>query len=293
MKERAIKKRYLILLLGICLLIPQLLQKPQQAVAASNAIVIVGTLNVRTGPGTTYDRVVVDGIEAYLVGQQEIEVTGTSGEWYQINASFRGREISGYVYAPYVSLVTEITATPKPAGPKEDAADKPKPAGPKEDAADKPGPAGPKEEAADKPGPAGPKEDAAEKPAGPKEPKNPTATPTPTVSPTPTAKPASTSSATKYTGADFELPGFVDATVLNLRSDATTNSEKLGQATAGMKVTVLNEKRNGGEIWYRVAINLDGKEKIGYMLSTYITLYTEKGFVDIKCKDTTGSSPHQ
>ena len=94
MKERVIKKRYLILLLGICMLLPQwLLQKPQTAVAASNAIVIVGTLNVRTGPGTTYDRVVVDGMEAYLVGQQEIEVTGTTGEWYKINASFRGKEI--------------------------------------------------------------------------------------------------------------------------------------------------------------------------------------------------------
>ena len=268
MKERGMKKYYLILLLVICILIPQmLLQRPQTAVAASNAIVIVGTLNVRTGPGTTYDRVVVDGIEAYLVGQQEIEVTGTSGEWYRINASFRGKEISGYVYGPYVSLVTEITPTPKPAGPKEEAEKPAGPAGPKEDA-DKPaGPANPKEEA-DKPaGPVGPKEDA-DKPAGPKEDaKTPTATPTPT--------PASTK---KYAEADFELPGFVDATVLNLRSDATTNSTKLGQATAGTKVTVLNEKRNGDAIWYRVAITLDGKEQIGYMLSTYITLYTEKGF---------------
>ena len=250
MKKRVIKKQYLILLLGICMLIPQLLlQKPQTAVAASNAIVIVGTLNVRTGPGTTYDRVVVDGMEAYLVGQQEIEVTGTSGEWYQINASFRGKEISGYVYGPYVSLVTEITPTQKPAGPKED---------PKAPA----GPAGPKE---DPKAPAGPKED----------PKKPTATP----SPTPTTKPTATPvPAVKYEGADYELPGFVDATVLNLRSDATTSSEKLGQATAGMQVTVLNEKRNGNETWYRVAITLDGKEKIGYMLSTYITLYTDKGF---------------
>ncbi len=257
MKERVIKKRYLILLLGICMLLPQwLLQKPQTAVAASNAIVIVGTLNVRTGPGTTYDRVVVDGMEAYLVGQQEIEVTGTTGEWYKINASFRGKEISGYVYGPYVSLVTEITPTTKPA----------EPAGPK-DPAEKP--AGPKDPAEK---PAGPK-DPAEKPAGPKD--DPKKEPTATPSPSPTEVPTST---VKYAGADFELPGFVDATILNLRSDATTNSEKLGQATAGTKVTVLNEKRNGGDTWYRVAITLDGKEKIGYMLSTYITLYTEKGF---------------
>ena len=103
MEKRVVKRRYLIFLLCICMLVPQiLLQKPQEAFAASNAIVIVSTLNVRTGPGTTYSRVVVDGIEAYLVGQQEIEVTGTSGEWYQINASFRGKEISGYVYGPYV-----------------------------------------------------------------------------------------------------------------------------------------------------------------------------------------------
>ena len=269
MEKRATKKRYLIFLLCICMIVPQvLLQKPQKAVAASDAIVIVNVLNVRTGPGTTYDRVVVDGIEAYLVGQQEIEVTGTSGEWYQINASFRGKDISGYVYGPYVSLMTEIAP-----------ADKPKP-GPK-DPAEKPG-------SADKPKP-DPK-DPADKPAGPKEdPKKPTSTPTPKPTATPTPKPTSTPTpspkptatpvpASTYAGSDFELPGFVDATVLNLRSDATTNSEKLGQATAGTKVTVLNEKRNNGENWYRVAITLGGEEKIGYMLSTYITLYTDKEF---------------
>ena len=126
MEKRATKKRYLIFLLCICMIVPQvLLQKPQKAVAASDAIVIVNVLNVRTGPGTTYDRVVVDGIEAYLVGQQEIEVTGTSGEWYQINASFRGKDISGYVYGPYVSLMTEIAPADKPKPGPKDPAEKP------------------------------------------------------------------------------------------------------------------------------------------------------------------------
>lgn len=204
------QRNVLLVLLCICLIAQNLfLQTPQRAEAAPNAIVIVSVVNVRVGPGTDYERVKVDGIEAYLVGQQEIEVIGSAGDWYQMKADFRGETITGYVYAPYIAM-TNTQPTPSP-----------------------------------------------------------TATPKPTATPTPVSK---------YSGAEYELPGMVNVNVLNLRSGPGTEYDKLGTSTNRENVLILNEKRVGNENWYYLVITLDGKEQLGYMLSNYVKLSTEKGF---------------
>ena len=83
----------------------------QEAHAASTGVVnVAGGVNVRTGPGTNYDR-----IGGFDYGQT-VTVTGSSGGWYIVD--FNGR--TGYVSAEYITLrsdgdFSQTTATVKSA----------------------------------------------------------------------------------------------------------------------------------------------------------------------------------
>ncbi len=206
------KGKAVALLLCLCMVLPLFAQSysKEAEAAGTKGICNASVLNIRTGPGTNYDKVSVNGVAAYLVMSQEVEILSEISGWYEINAVFNGTTVHGYAYSIYITKTeAAVTATPTP---------------------------------------------------------KPTATPTPT-------------SASNYASdADFELPGTVNATVLNLRSGATTASTKLGSATYGTNVYVLNQEVDGSDIWYRVAVELDSKMQVGYMYSDYVTLSTDRSF---------------
>ena len=66
------------------------------------------TLNVRSGPGTSYSSVgkLTNGVSVSITG----ETTGADGKvWYQIHCTDGGREISGYVLSSYITFPTAYT----------------------------------------------------------------------------------------------------------------------------------------------------------------------------------------
>ncbi|WP_312103317.1 SH3 domain-containing protein [Lachnoclostridium sp.] len=102
----------------------------------------------------------------------------------------------------------------------------------------------------------------------------------PTVTPTPTLKPIDKKE-------DFQIPGVITASTLNLRQDATTNSKVLGTLTKNTKLTVLNQVKVGSDIWYRVAVTVNKKQTIGHVLSNYVKLtLTDKATASILASDT-------
>ena len=123
-------------------------------------------------------------------------------------------------------------------------------------------------------------------------PPTPTETPGETVTPTPTeaVKPTNTPTPTQKPidkDEDFQIPGVITASTLNLRQDATTKSKVLGTLSKNTKLTVLNQVKVGSETWYRVAVTVNKKQTIGHVLSNYVKLtLTEKATASILTSNT-------
>jgi hypothetical protein len=102
----------------------------------------------------------------------------------------------------------------------------------------------------------------------------------PTATPTPTLKPIDKKE-------DFQIPGVITASTVNLRQDATTSSKVLGTLVKNTKLTVLNQVKVGSDIWYRVAVTVNKKQTIGHVLSNYVKLtLTDKATASIIAGDT-------
>jgi len=64
----------------------------------------VNSLNIRKGPGTSYDKVAVNGVAAFMKSGDTATVTAKENGWYKISFKFEGQAIEGYVIADYVTL---------------------------------------------------------------------------------------------------------------------------------------------------------------------------------------------
>ena len=64
----------------------------------------------------------------------------------------------------------------------------------------------------------------------------------------------------------------MNAGTLNLRSKATTDSEKLASLTNKTKVTVIGEEDTSNGTWYQIETVVNKKKITGYALSLYIAL---------------------
>lgn len=69
---------------------------------AQQGIVLAGPLNVRSGPGTSYDRV------GSLKLGASVDILSCSNGWYQISTG----SLTGYVSGDYVSPLEELTSSP-------------------------------------------------------------------------------------------------------------------------------------------------------------------------------------
>lgn len=88
--------------------------------AETNGVVSVSVLNVRTGPGTNYDKLVYNGKNVQLLSGQNVTVLdtvkSTSDEvytsWHKIKFTYSGKELTGYVYEQSVKIYTMPDGVP-------------------------------------------------------------------------------------------------------------------------------------------------------------------------------------
>jgi len=74
---------------------------------ARRGICTANTLMVRKGPGTNYDKVMVNDTEAYLTNGQSVEIISKEDEWYKIKAVFMGTTVEGYSSGTYIREVED------------------------------------------------------------------------------------------------------------------------------------------------------------------------------------------
>ena len=202
--------KWLAVLLCIMIIWPQVFKSGiTTADAASTGTVTATSLNIRTGPATTYERVQVNGNYTSLKKGDKVTIVSEKSGWYKISFSVNGKKTEGYVMADYIKKAS-VTPTP-------------------------------------------------------------TAKPTVKPTATPTVNPKPTSSANS-SQADFNVPGTVNATSLNVRKTPATTGTRLGALKNKQKVTILNEVFAGGQKWYRISFTLNKKTQTGYVLSDYIKL---------------------
>lgn len=88
--------------------------------AEASGVVSVSVLNVRTGPGTDYDKLVYNGANVQLLSGQSVivldTVKSTSDEiytsWHKIKFTYSGKELTGYVYEQSVKIYTMPSGVP-------------------------------------------------------------------------------------------------------------------------------------------------------------------------------------
>lgn len=201
-------KKLLMVLLCFSMIFPQiLLPLENRVIAASIGKCTANSLNIRSGPGTNYSKVLVDGAEAFLTKDQEVTILGEENGWYQINATFLGKKVEGYCLGTYIKLVNNNEVSP---------------------------------------------------------------TPTPTNTPSPAEEITIT-----Y---NLSIPAKISANELNIRKEASSNSEKLATLVNQASVTILGESISGLEKWYYISTKLNGNTIKGYVLSNYVTCTFSTGF---------------
>lgn len=285
----------LVLLLCVSLLTGKAaMLQPVLSQAAEKGIIIATSLYVRSGPGTTYSKMTVNGQEVYLTKDAEVEILGEKDGWYHVNAVFSGRKVEGYVSGKYVSVAPSPTAPPVSAGTPS--------TGNVASGFSVPARIWVSElNIRQSAGTSGAVLDTLKSGASvtvtgqtfvgsekwyrvtyqsggtvktgyayaPYVTLNgviPTATPVPVKTPTPAP-----SVGNNYAG-EFSVPAMVIASVLNVRSGAGTASPLITSLTYGASVTATGVAYAGGEVWYRITFQHDGTKKTGYVYGPYISL---------------------
>ncbi|MCH5272895.1 MAG: SH3 domain-containing protein [Lachnospiraceae bacterium] len=271
--------------------------QPVAAQAAQKGTIIATSLYVRSGPGTTYNKMTVNGQEVYLTKDAVVEILGEEDGWYHVTASFSGKEVTGYVSGKYVSVEAGPTTAPTPtqapsAG--NTASDFSVPARIWVSELNIRQSAGTSGALLDtlKSGASvtviGQTYVGSEKwykvtyqsggttktgyayaPYVTLNGTIPTATPTPTAAPTPTKAPESAGGS--YAD-DFSVPARVIASVLNVRTGAGTGNSIITSLNYGASVTATGLTYAGGEQWYRISFDYNGTKKVGYVYGPYISL---------------------
>lgn len=83
--------------------------------ADETGTVIASLLNVRTGAGTSYDRLEHNGNVVQLENGTAVTILSESDGWYKVSFSYDGETLQGYVSGAYIAIDTpNPTATPTP-----------------------------------------------------------------------------------------------------------------------------------------------------------------------------------
>lgn len=74
------------------------------AATEKTASVTATTLNVRTGPGTNYDKVISKGTAVFLKQGETAKVLSEKNGWYEVSFTFQGEKVTGFVIGDYVKI---------------------------------------------------------------------------------------------------------------------------------------------------------------------------------------------
>ncbi len=113
-----IKKAVCICVLFICtfVLAVQFDNSKDVSATAIGVVNVSGYLNVRVGPGTSYDLLKSGGTGVTLSEGQRITITAKNGDWYHVKFNQNGKALKGYVLKKYVKVqmgevCTNVAAT--------------------------------------------------------------------------------------------------------------------------------------------------------------------------------------
>ncbi|MBH1939292.1 SH3 domain-containing protein [Mobilitalea sibirica] len=113
MKKR-FYNRWLIILICIGLIFSHGIDRASDyAMAAQTGTVTASTLNVRTQPSTTADKLLLDQTHVFLREGEKVDVLEEDGDWLYVSLKFNGKTVKGYVHSDFVK-VNRPTPTPKP-----------------------------------------------------------------------------------------------------------------------------------------------------------------------------------
>lgn len=202
-------------------------------------------LNVRSGVGTSYEKVAV------IINTTEVSVLNAkkdaAGEyWYQISFTRDGMKQTGYVHSDYIAVdaIQKNTPTPtvEPTNTTAPTATLTPTNTPTPTATPTP---------------------------------TPTNTPTPTATPTPVGEPI-TKAEIKDDYASYYYLGAVFGTEAVVYDEPISDAKELIVVDGTYPVMVTNQTIIGNYVWYRVALKNNGKIIYGYMQSDDVTLSTEE-----------------
>ncbi len=114
MKKCTLHKWIVIILCLAFICFQGIILKSWKAVAATTGTITATSLNVRSGPGTSYDKVQVNGSNAYLKKGDKISIISEKSGWYKISFTFSGKKAEGYVMDDYVKVSSSAATTPTP-----------------------------------------------------------------------------------------------------------------------------------------------------------------------------------
>lgn len=203
------------------------------------------TLNLRTGPGTGYEKVKLNGEAVVMSKGQNVTMFLEKDGWFFIVLDYKGTTVSGYAYSPYIII------GPNPYEP-----------GAGSTGNENGGSTGNGSTGNENGGNTGNGSDNGA-PADP-------------VITDPEKKDDEPEDTRRVLTLDksgkFEWPATVTANTLNVRSGSGTSYSKKGTLSKGAVVTVTKTKTKGTERWYRIVCSINGKKVTGYVLSDYVKL---------------------
>lgn len=113
--RRKFYKRWLIYLLCFGMLLPNGFHyKVNYVSAAQTGTVKATTLNVRSQPSITAEKVQLNGMNVFLRNGEKVEILEEEGDWLYVSFHFNGKPVKGYVHGDYVSVAATPTPTPTP-----------------------------------------------------------------------------------------------------------------------------------------------------------------------------------
>lgn len=98
--------KWFVIILCLALIWPQgsKFQVMQVAAATKKGTVTATSLNVRTGPGTNYDKVQVNKSDTFLKKGEEVTILDGKDGWYKISFKINGKNLNGYVMDEFIKV---------------------------------------------------------------------------------------------------------------------------------------------------------------------------------------------
>lgn len=110
-KKKGVLSVAVVFLLALSFFLVTKARQEEIEAAAIGTVQVEGVLNVRSGPGTSYEVVLSGGTKVTLSDGFKVTITGKNGKWYHVKFKQNGKNITGYVSADYVKVQTGNVCT--------------------------------------------------------------------------------------------------------------------------------------------------------------------------------------